>query len=388
MLVIDSYYKKATKIIQEACKLLRDSDRVRGIENAITVFMSGINRGDPKCAYGILDVVMHQGTYTISDNEAASIYRASFPEIKLLAQNGDAEAMVMVAQGLRYGIVQDEEYPYAFWLSEAVRLGNEWATTVIKDIEDGGEPWVLAESTEAISDNMLKGMDSTDMLLFDYGADLDDLDIHSNELQESVLFSEPDWKFKEQYGINSYIKKKDQEAELNKSGEDYVEREDSSTEISYNTVESIVLDSLEDALGVYAEDIVSIDEGTKFDESVSIEIHFDTPAFAQRCYPGSEFSMIYRVVKDKAEIYVFVGSDCYDLEEANYFIDDYMETSEFSEIWRVPLRAERGRGLALKTDFIFKSEKELGEKFFKRLDLLVDEAFVKTLSSFIHYFDN
>ena len=376
MLVIDSYYKKATKIIQEACKLLRDSDRVRGIENAITVFMSGINRGDPKCAYGILDVVMHHGSYTISDNEAASIYRASFPEIKLLAQNGDAEAMVMVAQGLRYGIVQDEEYPYAFWLSEAVRLGNEWATTVIKDIEDGGEPWVLAESTEAISDNMLKGMDATDMLLFDYGADLDDLDIPSNELQESVLLSETDWAFKEQ------------ELGLKKSGEDYVEREDSSTEISYNTVESIVLDSLEDALGVYEEDIVSIDEGTRFDESVSIEIHFDTPAFAQRCYPGAELSMIYRVVKDKAEIYVFVGSDCYDFEEANYFIDDYMETSEFSEIWRVPLRAERGRGLALKTDFNFKSEKELGGKLFNRLDLLVDEAFVKTLSSFVHYFDN
>ena len=65
-----------------------------------------------------------------------------------------------------------------------------------------------------------------------------------------------------------------------------------------------------------------------------------------------------------------------------------MDCSEFSEIWRVPLRAERGRGLALKTDFIFKSEKELREQFFKRLDLLVDEAFVEELNSFIHYFDN
>lgn len=108
------------------------------MEDAVTAFIVGVERGFVKCAFGLCKTVISYTVYTVSEEEAISIFTEVYSELKKLAQ-GDTEAMVMVAESLRLGFVDDEDEPYLFWLERAASLGNERAYAVLTELEEDDE---------------------------------------------------------------------------------------------------------------------------------------------------------------------------------------------------------------------------------------------------------
>lgn len=122
---MDRYYKKATELLEKGDE-----------ERAITFFISGLERGYEKCAYGLLCAVVERGSYTFTEDEATSIFKSSYGKIKEKAIQGDTEAMVMVAQAQRLGFVDDEDEPYLFWFTKAIEGGSLEAKRIYDEIED------------------------------------------------------------------------------------------------------------------------------------------------------------------------------------------------------------------------------------------------------------
>ena len=214
MLRIDKYYEKANKLIE--------NDEV---EEAITTFIVGLDHGCVKCAYGVIHTVMNHCSYTMTEDEAISIFSSSYAKIKLLAQEGDTEAMVMVAEGIRYGFVDDYDEPYLFWLTRAAELGDKGAMAIIEELDLSDDPWALPGATSFVTAEARDSMDSTDMILLDDRLDLevvDDMEDVTVIPEEHVLIDEPDWVMREQYGINDYFKDKKRQYELRKCRDDQV----------------------------------------------------------------------------------------------------------------------------------------------------------------------
>ena len=134
---MDKYYQKAHEYIA-----------AHRTEQALTTFVAGLDHGEHKCAYGIIYIMLQFGTYTMCYDEAISIFCASYPHIRLLAQSGDDEAMYIIAEGIRYGFVDDDE-PYLFWLSKACELGNRHALSVMAELEWLESPGLLPPPAEA-----------------------------------------------------------------------------------------------------------------------------------------------------------------------------------------------------------------------------------------------
>ena len=196
MLRIDKYYEKANKLIE--------NDEV---EEAITTFIAGLDHGCVKCAYGVIHTVMNHCSYTMTEDEAISIFSSSYSKIKLLAEEGDTEAMVMVAEGIRHGFVDDYDEPYLFWLTKAAELGDKGAIAIIEELDRLDDPWMLPEGESFVTAEACEDMDSTDMILLD---DRLDLEVFSNAdaaaliAQEYVLIADPDADILEQYGITDH----------------------------------------------------------------------------------------------------------------------------------------------------------------------------------------
>ena len=196
MLRIDKYYEKANKLIE--------NDEA---EEAITTFIAGLDHGCVKCAYGVIHTVMNHCPYTMTEDEAISIFSSSYSKIKLLAEEGDTEAMVMVAEGIRHGFVDDYDEPYLFWLTKAAELGDKGAIAIIEELDRLDDPWMLPEGESFVTAEACEDMDSTDMILLD---DRLDLEVFSNAdaaaliAQEYVLIADPDADILEQYGITDH----------------------------------------------------------------------------------------------------------------------------------------------------------------------------------------
>ena len=162
--------------------------------------------------------------------------------------------------------------------------------------------------------------------------------------------------------------------------------------MTYDMLEQIVVNSIEEALGVSEEELEYIDEAPVFDldseEGTAVAVDFDVPTFMRKYYDGSILSMHFVVMQSKAAIHAFVGADCSNPDLANEFIERYMETARFSDVWGTPIMCEHGTGLMLTTDFSFATEKELGEEFVKRLSLFTNERFTNELRPFLHYFED
>lgn len=194
--MIERYYRKGS--------MLADKNEV---EDAITTFISGLDRGECKCAYGILHAVTHFCSYTMSEEEGISVFRSYYPQIKSLAQAGDAEAMRMVAEGIWLGFVEDEDEPYLFWLEKAASLGNSCAEDLLRELGEADDPFALPDLSECLLEG---GADQTDQLLL--AQDAEDIDLP----EEHVLLAEPDFVLREQFGINDYLKRKEMRYELMK----------------------------------------------------------------------------------------------------------------------------------------------------------------------------
>ncbi len=185
---IDKYYKRGNRYIRE-----------NRIEEGLTAFVAGIDRGCAKCAYGILYTVFELGSHTLSIDEAIGIFDDFYPTIKRLAIDGDAEAMVMVAQGIRYGFTDDEDEPYMLWLTRAASLGDTDAMFIIREIEMLEERIMLPPKPDTEGEP-----ESTDMLLADgctgilYVANGD---TGATLLADHVLVSDADWLLLDELGM-------------------------------------------------------------------------------------------------------------------------------------------------------------------------------------------
>ena len=214
MIYIDKYYKRAMGY-------LKNDD----VENAITTFFSGLERGHVKCAFGPIHTLMRYRSYTMTEDEAISIFASSYLKIKLLAQNGDTEAMVIVAEGIRYGFVEDDDEPYLFWLTRAAELGDKSAMTIIEELDTPDNPWQLPTTTPFINDEALSSMDATDLILFDeclYSDNVDNITDFELTPEEDESTNEPDYVLYEELGINAYLKEKKRQYELRKCRDDQV----------------------------------------------------------------------------------------------------------------------------------------------------------------------
>ena len=187
---IDKYYKKALKQIE--------SDQ---IEKAITTFISGLDHGFVKCAYGILHTVTELGSYTVAEDEAIDIFSSNYQSIKHLAEEGDSEAMVMVAYGILNGFVDDEDEPYMLWLTRAASLGNTDAAALLRDNGYGG----CVELSDTLGSEELPS----------------EREINAISMLDRTLTSDADYVIGEFYGINEHCKSQRIRRELDKSKEDY-----------------------------------------------------------------------------------------------------------------------------------------------------------------------
>ena len=162
--------------------------------------------------------------------------------------------------------------------------------------------------------------------------------------------------------------------------------------MTYDQLVPIVVDSIEAALGVSYEELLSIGESPTFDlgfdQGVDVEVDFDEPFFMHKYYEGSILSMTFNVTKNDASIHAFIGTRCSNLDLAEEFVDRFMETTRFPGVWEAPQMCECDNGLMLTTEFSFATEKELCEELVKRLRLFTDERFTNELRPFIHYFED
>ena len=110
-------------------------------EEALTAFLHGVEQDeDPKCAFALPYTVLLHGSNTLSFEEAVSIFLPFFTPLLALAKMGDAEAMVMVAEAVRYGFAEDEDTPYLYWLYLARARGNKRAGELLRELDGIADP--------------------------------------------------------------------------------------------------------------------------------------------------------------------------------------------------------------------------------------------------------
>ena len=125
------------------------------------------------------------------------IFRSAYPKIKALAEGDDTEAMLMVAEGIRYGFVDDDE-PYMYWISRASALGNAKAAEAEAEYDREENPLYLPDPANAaerqINDEVLAVVPVSERILND--GEIPD---------ECVLISDADFLVREELGINDYL---------------------------------------------------------------------------------------------------------------------------------------------------------------------------------------
>ena len=211
---MDKYYEKAIKCLEND-----------DVESAISTFVSGLDHGYVKCAFGPIQTLMRYCSYTMTDDEAISIYSSFYSRIKLLAEGGDTEAMVMVAEGIRHGFVEDDEAPYFYWLTKAADLGDKGAMAIIEELDMPDNPWQLPRTTPFITTEARDSMDTTDLILFDellYSDDVENITEVEPNPEENKSTNEADHALFEELGINTYLKEQKRQYELLKCRDDQV----------------------------------------------------------------------------------------------------------------------------------------------------------------------
>ena len=143
---------------------------------------------------------MKSGSITVTEDEAISIFQSAYPDIKALAEGGDTEAMLMVAEGIRYGFVDDDE-PYMYWVNRASALGDAKADKLLD--EYGREenplylpsPESLPESYEQdTKDDVFAVVPVSEKLL--NGGEIPD---------ECTLIADADFLVREELGIDEHL---------------------------------------------------------------------------------------------------------------------------------------------------------------------------------------
>ena len=137
------------------------------------------------------------------------IFQSAYPKIKALAEGDDTEAMLMVADGIRYGFVDDDE-PYMYWISRASALGNAKAAEAEAEYDREENPLYLPDPANAaerqINDEVLAVVPVSERILND--GEIPD---------ECVPIADADFLVREELGIDDYLRERRMENNPNVS---------------------------------------------------------------------------------------------------------------------------------------------------------------------------
>ena len=151
------------------------------------------------------------------------------------------------------------------------------------------------------------------------------------------------------------------------------------------------LDVLEEALETSEKDLsnytVTPLPDVGFGNSVDIEIDFCGNTFMKEYYQNDKITLTVGIECDRAKMSLLIGYSCKNPSLANEYVDRYMKNMYYSQIWYMPLRAERDCGLRMDSEIFFESLEELRVAMTKRLALFKNDRFTNELRPFIHYFD-
>ena len=142
--------------------------------------IAGLDHQDEKCAFGVMFLANMVGSHTITESEALEIFRQYYADIRRMADQGDPEAMVMVAQSIRYGFDDDPQEPYVFWLQKASELGYVPADELLQEVETF-DPFELDVKPMIEDDGETPPPDPYDDVVHDRILESDDLDKSSLE---------------------------------------------------------------------------------------------------------------------------------------------------------------------------------------------------------------
>ena len=128
------------------------------------------------------------------------IFQSAYQDIKLLAENGDTEAMLMVADGIRYGFVDDDE-PYMYWISRASALGNAKAAEAEVEYDREENPLYLP-SPETMPERYEQDTKDDVLAVVPVG----EKKLNIGEIpDECVLIADADFLVREELGIDEYL---------------------------------------------------------------------------------------------------------------------------------------------------------------------------------------
>ena len=128
------------------------------------------------------------------------IFQSAYPGIKALAEGDDTEAMLMVADGIRYGFVDDDE-PYMYWINRAATLGNAKAAEAEAEYDRKENPLYLPDPANAAEMSKMHLNDESLAVVPVSKRILKDVEIPD----ECVLIADADYLVREELGINDYL---------------------------------------------------------------------------------------------------------------------------------------------------------------------------------------
>jgi hypothetical protein len=131
------------------------------------------------------------------------IFQSAYPGIKALAEGDDTEAMLMVADGIRYGFVDDDE-PYMYWISRASALGNAKAAEAEAEYDREENPLYLPDPANAAERSKMHINDESLAVVPVSERILKDCEIPD----ECVLIADADFLVREELGIDDYLRER------------------------------------------------------------------------------------------------------------------------------------------------------------------------------------
>ena len=134
------------------------------------------------------------------------IFQSAYPGIKVLAEGCDTEAMLMVADGIRYGFVDDDE-PYMYWISRASALGNAMAAEAEAEYDREENPLYLPDPANAAEKSKMHINDESLAVVPVSERILKDCEIPD----ECVWIAEADYLVREELGIDEYLREREME---------------------------------------------------------------------------------------------------------------------------------------------------------------------------------
>ena len=148
-------------------------------------------------------MILNNGSTTVTEDEAISIFQSAYTDIKALAEGGDTEAMLMVAEGIRYGFV-DEDEPYMYWVSRASALGDAKADKLLDEYDREESPLYLP-SPETMPERYEQ--DTKDDVLA--VVPMSEKKLNIGEItDECALIADADFLVREELGIDDYLRER------------------------------------------------------------------------------------------------------------------------------------------------------------------------------------